>query len=212
VGERVLQASERAYGLAKHEMRHMHSANGLLAAAGRPTQLGRAASIQGGSGAEISLAPPSAAELAHLLDREREIAAAVDARYARLNAALGAEPPPFDDELLGRITTFLGLNHSDFLSEIEDELQRDPPIPPAVYLCATRRDPANELERSLLELADRHYGVVLATVRVWFAHEDQPDGDELPGKTEALSAMDLLDASMGLLTKSGLLPAFTLPH
>lgn len=212
VGERVQQASDRAFGLAKHEMRHMHSINQLLAAAGRLTQLGRAASIQGGSGAEISLTPPSAAELEHLLDREREIATAVDARHAQLTAALEAEPHAFDDELLGRITSFLGLDHLDFLSEIEEELQRAPAIPPTVYLRATRRDPANELERSLLELSDRLYGVVLATVRVWFAHDNQPGDDELPGKTEALSAMDALDASAGLLVRHGLLPAFTLPH
>jgi hypothetical protein len=57
------------------------------------TALGRAGEIADATGTEISLKPPTREQLEHLLDREEAIAAAVDARYARLVPAMHADGP-----------------------------------------------------------------------------------------------------------------------
>lgn len=57
------------------------------------TALGRAGEIADATGAVISLEPPTREQLEHLLEREEAIAAAVDARYARLVPAMNADGP-----------------------------------------------------------------------------------------------------------------------
>ena len=197
-----------AFALAKREMRHLHEVNQALAAAGRPHQLGRASSIPGSSGAELALGPLRPEQLEGFRAHEREIASVVDERYARIQAALESAEPPFDPELVQRLTFILESDsrHAELLFDPVDRLPRPAP-PPDV----PRSD---ELERSLLELSDRQYGLVLAHVAVWFAHEDQPDprlGGELPGRGQALAAMDALDAILALLVARGLTPPFTVP-
>jgi hypothetical protein len=187
-------------------MRHLHEVNRALAAAGRPHQLGRAWSIRGSSGAEIALGPLRTEQLDGFRAQEREIASAVDEKYARIEAALDSAEPPFDSELVQRLTFILGSGsrHAELLFDPADRLPRPAPPPEALR--------SDELERSLLELSDRQYGLVLAHVAVWFAHEDQPDpglGGKLPGRGEALAAMDALDAILALLVARGLTPPFT---
>jgi hypothetical protein len=64
--------------------------------------LGRARGIVDATGTEIPLGPPTREQLEHLLEREESIAAAVDARYARLGPAMAAGSPEgeaFPDKL-----------------------------------------------------------------------------------------------------------------
>ncbi|MDQ4082449.1 MAG: hypothetical protein M3123_06130 [Actinomycetota bacterium] len=204
---RVPQAAQAAFGLALSEMKHFHRLNQVLTLAGRRPQVGRASSISEDSASEIPLGPPSTTELQRLVDREREIAAAVDRRYAALCSVLASQPPLFDGELLDELTALADLcpDHSTPLGDLRKNLEG---IPPSEYLRATRRVPGDDLERSLLELSDGHYGLVVGIVRAWFAHEDELGG-ELFGR--AVSAMDGLNAVNGLLVARGLLPPFTLP-
>ena len=203
----VPQAAQAAFGLALSEMKHLHRVNRVLTLAGRPPQVGRASSIARDSVCEIRLAPPSSAELQRLVEREREIASAVDERYLRLCSLFASRPRLFEGDLLEELTFLLDPcpDHSTPLAALDENLDG---IPPSGYLRASRRVPSNELERTLLELSDEHYGFILAILRAWFAHEDELGG-ELFGR--AVSAMDGLNAINGLLVARGLLPPFTLP-
>jgi hypothetical protein len=203
--QRVRAAAEAAFVLALGEMGQLHRLNRALTLAGRRPQLGRASSI-GDPGSEIALGRVRVAELERLLDRERAIASAVDERYARLCAAVASPDALFEGELLEQITSILDPcpDHSLPLAALRDHLAG---VPPGEYIRASRRDPSGELERSLLELSDRHYGLIVATLGAWFAHEDELG--EL--RNRALSTMDGLSAINGLLVARGLLPRFQLP-
>jgi len=187
----VEAAAEVAHRLALREMRHLHQVNRALGAAGRPVQVGRASSIEW-SGSGIPLGPPTAAQLEQLVARERDIASAVDERYARLCAATALA------DLLSPCP-----DHVEPLKELTGHLQQ---LAPADFLRVTRREPGNEVERTLLDVSDQHYRLIVATVRASFAHEDQL-GELL---NRALTTMDVLEAINHLLVESGLLPAFTL--
>ena len=203
--QRVRDAAESAFGIALRQMDQLHRVNGALTLAGRPSQLGRASSI-GGAGSEITFGLSSPTQLERLLDHEREIAAALDARYAPVCAAVASPEPLFDGELGAQITSLLDPcpDHSEALGDLDKHLRG---VPPTEYLRATRRDPNNQLERSLLELSDQYYGLIVNTARAWFAHEEALGG-ELRGR--ALSTMDGLHAINGLLVGRGLLPSFRL--
>jgi hypothetical protein len=204
--QHVHDAAQAAFVLALGEMHHLHRINLALTHAGRPAQVSRASNIAGVSVAEIALGPPCAVELERLLDREHEIAAAVDAKYARLHPAVASQHPLFEGDVLERMSVLLdpSPDHSTPLGALEEQLES---VNSDDYLRATPRDPANPLERSLLELSDRYYALIVATLQAWFAHEDQL-GTELPGR--AFATMDGLHATNGLLVERGLLPAFTL--
>jgi hypothetical protein len=186
-----LSAAEIVDGLAQREMRHLRRVNGVLVRAGRRAQVGRASSI-GAAGAEVTLGPPSPAQLERLVERERDIASAVDERYARISDAVASI-----DEL------FLCPDHVEPLSDL---LRRLDSLAPSDYLRVTRRDPGDEVERTALEISDQHYRLIVATVGASFAHEDQL-GDLL---NRALTTMDVLKEVNHLLGTRGLLPAFRL--
>jgi hypothetical protein len=205
-GQRVRDAAEAAFGLALGEMGQLHRINRALTLAGRPPQVDRAASV-GDPGSEIALGLKSSAQLERLVALEREIAAAVDARYAPLCAAVASPDPLFEGALLEQITLILDPcpDHSAPLENLRSQLEG---VPPGEYLRASRREPSGELERSLLGLSDLYYALIVATVRAWFADEDELGG-ELRGR--ALTTMDGLNAIDGLLVARGLLPAFHAP-
>lgn len=184
-------ASEAALTLAKAEMRHLHVANGTLTRAGRPAQIGRAASIDlAGSPTAVGL--PTAAQLGHVVDREKAIASAVDARYAPVCVALADEDPFFDCP-----------DHLGALAELETRLAG---LDAAAYLHTTRREPHDQIEREALAVSDQYYGLIVSSVAASFAHEAELH-DLL---NRAKDAMDLFDSVNQLLVRRGLLPAFTL--
>jgi len=195
-GERVADAAAAALRLALSEMSHLLRVNGVLTLAGRGAQLGRAPSI------ELVTTP----ELERLLDRELEIARAVDQAYDRVCEA-ASDPDLFEGELQGAVA-FLLEPCPDHSSRLDDLRRNLDGIPHEDYLRATPREPRDAIERALLEVSDAHYGAIVATVRAWAGHEGELGG-ELRGR--AISAMDNFNAINALLVQRGLLPRFTLP-
>lgn len=196
-------AAGAAAGLAQGEMFHLKRINLGLVDAGRSAQLTRATSISSGSVTEIALGPPDLAQLEHLLNREEAIALAVDERYARLRPAVTTDPV-FEGDLLEELRSVIaddGPAHAAAVASLRDSLGN---LAPADFLRATRRDGTDAFERRLLEVSDRIYGIVLATLQEQFA---------LPAPFSALavSAMEGLDEIDRVLVQRGLLPPFTLP-
>jgi hypothetical protein len=187
-------AAGDAFSLSLRAMRRFRVVNEALVLAGRPPQTGRAA-----------LPPWSRAELERIVAREAGIAATVDARYERLRPAVEGKAPVFADELLFAVSNAveLGVGHADDLDGLRTSLQG---VAPAEYLKASRLRPADDLERDLLELSDRAYELIVATVLAAIRY-DQQLGGVLMGR--ALSQMDVLKEVNGLLVGRGLLPRFT---
>ena len=190
---RVHDAARAASSSAFAEMRHVHVVNRALVEGGRSAQLDRASSIQPGSGPAIPLGPPSPEQLERLVEHEREVSSAVDERWERLRSALASDP------VLGKELP----THSGLAAALYRDLEH---IPPIQYLRATRREPTDEIERSLLDLSDRYYALLVATLQIWFDHEN-----ELPGiRSQAIGTMTKLDGINRMLVERGLLPSFTL--
>ena len=97
--QRVADAAQAAAAMAQDEMRHLHDVNRALVDAGRPPQLARALSIPRTSGSDVAFGPLNLEQLDRLIERERELASAVDERYARLRPAIAPPNPVFEGEL-----------------------------------------------------------------------------------------------------------------
>lgn len=204
-GPRVSEAASAAFLAALGEMGLLHRVNRALTLAGRPAQVGRADSLPGSA---IALGAPTVAELERLVAREREIATAVDARWARVCAVIESQPPALDPDLLGQLAEQLSPcpTHSDVVGTLHDKLGG---VPATEFLRAAPREPSDDLERGLLALSDGWYVLILSILGAWFANEEQLGG-ELRGR--ALAAMDQLNAVNALLVARGLLPIFTRPE
>jgi hypothetical protein len=202
--QNVADAAQAAAATAQDEMRHLHSINRALGRAGRPPQLARASSIPGNSGSEVALGPLSLEQLERLIEREDELATAVDARYARLRRAFASPDLGFEGGLLDEMARVLDPlpKHSQLSVVLHEKLER---IPPSEYLRATPHEPKDQLEVTLLELSDRSYHLLVGILQTWFAHEDEFFG----GRDQAIDAMKVLDMINGLLVERGALPAFT---
>jgi hypothetical protein len=180
---RVFAAADAAMWRSVAAMKQLRRINEALVAAGRPVQVGRAG-------------PLSAVEWSRLVDREMEIAAAVDASYERLRPFAGEEFSFLVDS---------GVEHVSSLAEFRSALAD---VPPAVYLRATRVEPGNDLERGLFALSDRYYALIVAAVRAGFAYDAEVGGVLL---TRAVSVMDGLKEVNRALVERGVVPAFTVP-
>jgi hypothetical protein len=153
------------------------------------------------AGVESSLDPPSEAQLARLVPREKAFASALDERYLRLRDAVESDPV-FEGPLLEELRHIIvdeGPTHSGALLGLQDalgggELSAD-------LLRATRREAADSFEQRLLDASNRSYGLVLALLREQFAPESVSSGLSVP-------AMESLDQINRLLVQRGLLPPF----
>jgi hypothetical protein len=205
--QRVRDAASAAFSLALGEMAHLRRVNGGLTLAGRQPQVGRAVGISSDGVGEVALGPPSLAQLERLLEREHEIASAVDERYARLQSAVTPADPVLSGKLLEQVTFILETcsHHVSDLATLREPLEG---LAPSDFLRATRREATDALERSLLELSDQYYGVIVATVQTWSAHDEQLGGQL---RSLAVATMDRLNEIHFLLVERGLLPPFTLP-
>jgi hypothetical protein len=171
------------------------------------TALGRAGEIADATGMEISLEPPTREKLEHLLDREEAIAAAVDARYARLVPAMNADshdgeafPARLRDEVEG------GTYHVDGLSGLRDLLAGQPI---ADLLRATRRDGDTDAEKALLQSSDSTYAQLLDALGGFFRDPFGDSGGD--SRLVALAAMHSFDDINRSLVRAGLLPSFGMP-
>ena len=205
--QHVAQAANTAAAAAFSEMRHFRVINRALVHARRPPQLGRASSIRRDSSSEVALGPLTSQELERLLEREREIASAVDERYARLRRAVESPTPVFEGELLSELISVLspGPDHSRLPSALTEELEG---IPPSEYLRATPREPGDEFEQRLLELSDHSYRLVVGNLRIWFEDEDD---EVFTARSQAVDTMNGLNMVNRLVVERGLLPAFPPP-
>jgi hypothetical protein len=200
-------AAGTAAVLAIGEMFHLKGVNRGLLGAGRSPQLGRAVSVSSDSVAEIALGPPSRAELERLLDRLGAIASAVDERYARLGPAVTSDAL-FDGDLLDELRSVIvddGPTHVKAFATLRDSLGD---LRPEDLLVATRREGTDALERRLLAVSDRSYGLVLALLQERFGQPDLFVAGSFRGV--AVSAMEGLDEINRALVQRGLLPPFTL--
>jgi Ferritin-like len=204
--QHVAQAAQAASNAAFSEMRHIRVVNRALVKAGRSPQLARASSIRLESGSEVALGPLDSQQLERLPEREREIASAVDDRYARLRRAVESPTPVFEGELLSEMTSLLspGPDHSGLASALTEELHG---IPPSEYLRALPRQPGDELEQRLLDLNDNCYRLVVGNVQIWFEHEDEV----FTARGQAIDTMNALNMINRLVVERGLLPAFPPP-
>jgi hypothetical protein len=202
--EHVAAGARAAAVAAQDEMRHLHGVNRALVRAGRSPELGRASSIGLSSGSDLALGPLRLEQLERLVEREHDLAKAVDARYARLRPAVAAPTPVFDGELLDEMRRLLHPppDHSGLATALRDELTG---VPPKQYLRATPREPVDDLERALLDLSDHSYRLVVEILESWFAHEDELIG----GRGQAVDAMTSLDMVNQVLVRRGVLPPFT---
>jgi len=206
--EPAREAADAASILAQGEMFHLKGINRGLIEAGRSAQLGRAATISTETVAQITLEPPSAAQLRHLLEREAAIAAAVDERYTRLAPAVTSDPV-FEGVLLDALRSIIidsGPTHAAALTALHDSLRH---LEPGDFLRATRREAADTFEQRLLDVSDRNYRLVLSALQEQFAQSDFFVAGTFRGF--AVSAMDGLDEINRVLVQRGLLPPFTLP-
>jgi hypothetical protein len=194
--------ADAASSLAQSQMFLMKGVNLALAAAGQSPDLGRAASIDDASGASIALDPPSLPQLLQLAARERAIAAAVDARYAKLRPAVTSDPV-FDGDLLGQMQSVVeaGTTHTAGFSGLLDALSG---LEPGGYLCATRRTAVGGFEERLLAVSDGCYSLLLASLQEQF-------GQQAGFSSTAISAMDTLNTINHALVQHRLLPPFTSP-
>ena len=200
------EAAEFAFGLATREMRHFHGLNQALVSFGRPTQMGRSATID--SGFAATFAPTLATSvIERIASRERELAVAVDDRYSGLQKALRSPAMgATDGPDLGRLV-FLDLNpdHRGALMEFDIALRS---VPGDVPIGTPPGDP-DAVELGLLDISDQWYGLLLAVVDAWFGHEAELGG-VLPGRAQ--SVMDALNRVNGrIVEQARQLPRFTLP-
>src|SRR6266545_3983545 len=140
--QRVADAAQAAAVIAQDEMRRLHNVNRALVHAGRLPQLARASSIPLNSSSDVALGPLSFEQLERLVERERELALAVDARYARLRPAVAPPNPVFEGDLLAEMTGILDQppDHSQLPAALQKGLEG---IPPRVYLHATPHEPSD---------------------------------------------------------------------
>ncbi len=200
-------AADQAGNLALVSMFRLKGINIGLSVAGRAARLDRATGIPDPSGGEIPLGPPTTAQLETFLRRAEAIAAAIAGRYAELRPAVTTDPV-FSAELTEKLQPVVvqdGSTHVAALDELRAVLSG---TEPATLLRVTRREPKDSFEQRLLDLSDRCYHQVLATLRSQF---DQPDFF-VSGSFRALATSAMLgelDSSLQTLTQRGLLPPFT---
>jgi hypothetical protein len=202
-------AAAAASSLAQGQMTRLRRVNQALAAAGRPPQMGRAASISSASVAEVALGPPSAAQLERVLEREEAIASAVDERYARLHPAVTSDPV-FEGDLLKQMRFVIVENGPTHAAGIAG-LRELHGLAPAAFLRATRRETTDAFEEHLLNVSDRVYRLLLAIVAAWFATFAENELSFTNFRGWAVDTMFSLDEINGLLVRRGLLPPFTHP-
>ena len=167
-------------------------------------ELRRARAIKDPTGTEIPLEPPTREQLEHLLEREESIAAAVDARYARLEPVVTASSP--GDAFL-QAAVQEGTLHATAVSVLRDHLA-DQPI--ADLLRATRRSGSTIAENFLLRISNRTYALLLGALGNFYGDLDSAAAGTF--RLTALSIMEMLNDVNRALVHEGLLPPFQMPR
>ena len=169
-------------------------------------ELRRARGIKDPSGTELPLDPPTREQLEHLPEREESIAAAVDARYARLIPTVTAASGPEGDAFL-RAAVQEGTLHATSVSGLLD-LLADQPI--ADLLRATRRSGSTTSENLLLGISNRTYALLLGALGNFYGDLDSDAAGTF--RLTALSTMEMMNDVNRALVHEGLLPPFQMPR
>ncbi len=129
--------ADAAFGLAFAQMSRLKGADLALHELQREPKVEPAASTANTPPWGVDLAPPSAAQLEHVVSREREIARSVDEQYSQLAAALTPDIE-FEPGVLEHVQALVqrGTDHLSSLGELENAV--NDPVP-AELLRATRR-------------------------------------------------------------------------
>jgi hypothetical protein len=102
----------------------------------------------------------------------------------------------------GRRVVDDGPKHASAVAVLRDSLAG---LSPTDFLRATWREGEGPFEQRLLDVSDRSYGLIIATLQERFAPQ------AIGSATLAVSAMETMDEINRLLVQRGLLPPFTLP-
>jgi hypothetical protein len=197
-------AAKAARDLADAQMVRVGGLVRPLSALRPMAELRRARGIKDPSGTEIPLDPPTREQLEHLLAREESIAAAVDARYARLVPAVTASGP--GDAFL-EAAVQEGTLHASAVSGLLGLLAEQPI---ADLLRATRRSGGTTAENLLLRISNRTYALLLGALGNFYGDLESAAAGTF--RLTALSTMELLNDVNRALVHEGLLPPFQLPR
>ena len=195
----VHDAARAAMDLAMDQMRHLHDVNRALVAARGEAKVTRAESVGG-----VPIGRLDAAGLERLADRERAIAAALDATYQRLCAVLAAQPNLFEGPMLAAVSALLDPcpDHSTPLAAVLAPLAG---ISPSEYVRARPHDPEPDSEEeTLVRGSERAYRALVPILATWFEHEE----DLFQMRSIAIDTMESLNACNKLLVARGVLPPF----
>jgi hypothetical protein len=200
------QAAVAAFGMATREMRHVKQLNEVLTLAGRPVHLGRSPSIDAGFVAAVAPGAPPVVD--RLQSRERQLAAAVDARYERVRQAVAPGLVALDGPAHELLTFVLdtGPDHEGGLAALAAQLGA---MSAAGVTLPETAGTADAATGALLDLSDHWYELVLDIVETWFTYETELGG-HLQGR--AIAAMQEFSAVNQLLVERGVLPRFTPPR
>ena len=205
--QRVHAAGQELLNLAQNEMRHLRRVDEVLRLAGRSPSVRRAIRLDVGPHAGLALAPLTSAQLDGFADRERNVAGAVDDAYRAVAAALGSLSPDHAPEWLDQARFVVDgcSEHAAAFTPVTDGLAA---VDAHEFPLVVRDEPADDVERALIEVSDRHYGIVVDTVAASFAHDERVGGQLL---SVAVRSMDGLYEVLRLLMARGVLPRFRLP-
>jgi len=199
--DRGRDAASAASAQAISEMFHLKRINRALVASGRPARMDRADGVTTASG-QVLPVPPDQAGLDRLLERERSLAAAVDARYTGLAAVATTVFEDKERQTWRDLLVDNAPNHFDDLAGLLTALDG---MAPADFLRATRRTANNGFEQRMLEMSGRIYGMIVHTLQGSF---DPDFATAAPFREMATALMTLMDESNHLLVQQGLLPPF----
>ncbi len=180
-------AARTAGFLAQDQMRKLANVCGVLAGAGRPPSLERAASLGG-----LTCSPAAPTAYAQLLDRETALARAVDQRWADL----GPGSPIDVNDLVKDGTT-----HESALSVLREAL--GDPVPDGL-LATVRFEAETDSEADLLGAADAAYRAVVTALRAEFADDEAFNSY----REIAVTAMSAVDGVGRALARGGLVLSF----
>ncbi|MGI9021698.1 MAG: hypothetical protein ACR2HV_00400 [Acidimicrobiales bacterium] len=199
------EAANASFLMAISDMRHFGSVVGVLVRAGRRPAFERARHVLPPAGPAIPLGSLTPAQFHAFTERQEAIASTVDARYASFESVLTSASPPLDSDLMGEIGVLL-VSGTDHLAQVPGLVDPLAGMEPSAYLRATRVEPADDLERSLLAVSNRYYRTLLAILGARFTHQEL--AGDLFGRAQ--TAMTELDGCNKLLVARGVIPRFSL--
>lgn len=208
---RVFAAAFEVFSVAVDEMRHLRWVNEALNLLGRPPNVGRADRIHRQLDRPFALEPLTPEQLDWFIEVERpsqSTASGIDGMYVQLLVTIDRRPDLFPERnrLVHLIKLIIneGVDHFQRFTAVKEQLAG---LPPEQYLRPLDQ-PADDLARSLAELSNQNYEVLLGALSASFALGDRAAGALLE---QSRRAMFSLHETNHVLASRGVAPPFTLP-